>query len=313
MRAMLRWTAILAVAAAFCSCGGINNQGGVGTITNPTPTPTPTPTPGGGNAAIGHIVLVVEENHSYSEVIGDLTNAPFMNSLATQGALATQYFANTHPSIGNYFMLTTGQLVTNDDSFTGTVDVDNIVRELNNVGKSWKSYAEGLPTVGYTGGDFGPYLKRHNPLSYFKDVVNDSNQAQRLVPFTQFAADLNNNLLPNFSFVAPNVNDDAHNGSLLAADTWLQSNIGPLLDSQQFQQDGLLIIVFDESVTTDVSHVGGHIPVILVGPSVKHGFQSTTFYQHQSTLRLILKSLGATTLPGAAANAPDMNEFFQTL
>lgn len=305
---MLRLAAVLAVLAALCSCGGMNKLG-VSTVSNPTGSTNPP----GGSAAIGHIVLVVEENHSYSEVIGNNTDAPYMNSLATQYALATQYFANAHPSIGNYFMLTTGQLVTLDDSFTGTVDVDNIVRELNNAGKSWKSYAESLPTVGYTGGNFGAYLKRHNPLSYFSDVVNDSTQAQHLVPFAQFAADLNNNSLPNFSFVAPNVNDDAHNGSLLAADTWLESNIGPLLNNPQFQQDGLLIIVFDESITSDLSHLGGHVPAILVGPSVKRGYQSTTFYQHQSTLRLILKSLGVTSLPGAAAGAPDMGEFFQPL
>ena len=71
--------------------------------------------------------MVVEENHSYSEVIGN-SAMPYLNSLASQYGLATQYFANTHPSIGNYFMLTTGQLITNNDGFTGTVGVDNIVR-----------------------------------------------------------------------------------------------------------------------------------------------------------------------------------------
>jgi hypothetical protein len=83
--------------------------------------------PSGSVPQFGHAVMVVKENHSYSEVIGN-SAMPYLNSLASQYGLATQYFANTHPSIGNYFVLTTGQQVTNDDGFTGTVGVDNIIR-----------------------------------------------------------------------------------------------------------------------------------------------------------------------------------------
>ena len=84
-----------------------------------------------------HVVLVVEENHSYSSVIGS-PSMPYLNSLANQYGLATHYYANTHPSIGNYFMLTTGQIVTNNDSFTGTINVDDIVKHLQTAGKTWK-------------------------------------------------------------------------------------------------------------------------------------------------------------------------------
>ena len=97
----------------------------------------------------GHVFLVVEENHSYSEVIGNAA-MPYLNSLVSQGGLATQYFANAHPSIPNYFMLTTGQPITTDDNFSGTVGDDNVVRELIAAGKTWKSYAESLPAAGYT-------------------------------------------------------------------------------------------------------------------------------------------------------------------
>ena len=93
-----------------------------------SPRPGPPPSTSGSVPQFGHVVMVLEENHSYSEVIGN-SAMPYLNSLASQYGLATQYFANTHPSIGNYFMLTTGQLVTNDDAFTGTVGVDNIVRQ----------------------------------------------------------------------------------------------------------------------------------------------------------------------------------------
>ena len=271
-----------------------------------TPAPSsPTPVT---QPAIGHVVLIVEENRSFSDVIGS-SDAPYLNSLASQYGLAAQYYSNTHPSIGNYFMLTTGVIETNDDTFTGTISDDNLVRRLAAAGKSWKSYAEALPSVGYTGDNVYPYFKRHNPFSYFTDVVNDPTQAANLVPFTQFSTDLTANNLPAFSYIVPDVLDDAHDGTLAAADTWLQQNIAPLIASQQFQTDGLLIITFDEADDSDTTHGGGHIATIIISPKAKRQFQSQNLYQHQSTLRLILSSLGISSFPGASASAPDMSEF----
>ncbi len=163
------------------------------------PRPPAPPPPSASVPQFGHVVMVLEENHSYSEVVGN-SAMPYLNSLASQYGLATQYFANTHPSIGNYFMLTTGQLVTNDDEFAGTVGVDNIVRQLIAAGKTWKSYAESIPSTGYTGGDVYPYAKRHNPFAYFTDVVNSSAQSNNLVSLSQYRSDLSNEQLPNFSF-----------------------------------------------------------------------------------------------------------------
>ena len=257
----------------------------------------------------GQVVLVIEENHSYSEVIGS-SAMPYLNSLAASYGLATQYFANTHPSIGNYFMLTTGQGITNDDAFTGTVSADNLVRELTAAGKTWKSYAESLPAQGYTGGDQYPYAKHHNPFAYLSDVVNSTTEAQNLVPFIQFSSDLANQQLPNFSYVVPNLLNDAHDGTLQTADDWLQQNMAPLISSAAFQKAGLLIVVFDESDTSDTANGGGHIAGLIISPKAKPGFQSTTLYQHQSTLRLILHGLGVTTYPGAANTASEMAEFF---
>ena len=131
------------------------------------------------------------------------------------------------------------------------------------------------------------------------------------MPFSQFPSDLAAGNLPDFSFIIPNALNDAHDGTLAAADQWLSANIGPLIASPSFQNGGLLIIVFDESVLTDLSHTGGHVAALIVGPQVKGGYQSTTFYQHQSTLRLILSTLGVSTFPGASAVAPDMGEFFK--
>jgi hypothetical protein len=259
--------------------------------------------------AFGHVILLMEENHSYSSVIGN-SSMPYLNGLAQQYGLATSYFANTHPSIGNYFELTTGQIITNDDAFSGTVNADNVVRHLLSAGKTWKSYAESLPNVGYTGGDVYPYLKRHNPFTFLSDVVNSQNQLNNLVPFTEFATDLNNNQLPQYSFIIPNAQDDAHDGSLNQADSWLQANIAPLLANATFQMDGLLVILFDESFSSDTQHGGGQVAMLVISPRAKKGYKSTTFYQHQNTCQLLLQGLGLNSLPGACQGAAQMSEFF---
>jgi acid phosphatase len=256
----------------------------------------------------GHVFIVVEENTNYASVVG--TGAmPYLDTLIGRYALATQYYGNTHPSIGNYFMLTVGQVVTNDNSYTDTVRLDNVVRRLLAAGKTWKSYAEDLPSVGYTGAGSGLYVRRHNPLSYLSDVTDNPSQKQRLVPFTQFAADLAGDTLPNYSFIVPNLCNDGHDCPLGTADTWLRSNIRPLIESPRFQQDGLLIIVFDEAASDNV-YGGGQVAWVMVGAKVKPGYQSTRIYQHQSTMRLMMRALGVTSYPGAGVASADMGEFF---
>ncbi len=294
-RTFLALFALCVLAALQLACGG-------GSVQVQTPVPAGQPT-------FSHVVLVVEENHSYSEVIGN-ASMPYINSLAPQYGLAAQYFADAHPSLPNYLLLTTGLTETFDDNFAGTISDDNVVRELVKAGKTWKAYAESLPLPGYVGSDIGLYVQRHNPFTYLSDVQNDSSQAANIVPFTQFAADLANNTLPQYSFIAPNIMDDAHTGSLAQADAWLQTNIAPLIASSAFQNGGLLIITFDEGNQADLNHGGGQVATLLIGSKVKKGFQSLTLYQHQSTLRLILASSGVNNFPGMAATAADMTEFF---
>jgi len=96
---------------------------------------------------------------------------------------------------------------------------------------------------------------------------------------------------------------------LATADQWLSTNISPLLASLAFQ-NSLLIVVFDEAEDTDTENGGGHVPAVIVSPLAKAGYQATTLYQHESTLRLMMEGLGVTDLPGAAATAPEMTEFF---
>jgi len=257
-----------------------------------------------------NVFIVLEENANYSSVIGS-PSMPYLNSLASTYGLATEYYANTHPSIGNYFMLTTGEIVTNNDDYSGTVKIDNVVRHLLTAGRTWKAYEESLPHVGYTTPDVGEYARRHCPLSYLSDVIDSKTEILNLVPFTQFATDLASGSLPEYSFITPNLCNDAHDCALGTADSWLKTNIAPLIKSSAFQNGGLLIIVFDESAN-DNTHGGGQIAWVAVSPEFSNaGYKSTTLYQHQSTLRLMMQGLGLTTYPGKAKKAANMAEFFK--
>lgn len=316
MRLDLRpsFCALILLVLAGCGGGGLGNSGGSGGS-------------GSGNAipAADHVFLVVLENHSFSQVIGS-PSMPYLNGLAAQNSLATNYFADIHPSIGNYFMLTTGQIINSDDAFPGPVSADNLARAFAGAGKTWKAYMQSIPSQGYIGGDVLPYVKHHNPFAYFTDVAGSDGQhatalAANIVPLTQLPVDMAGNALPNFGFIIPDLDNDAHDcpggGSscpdsarLSAADVWLSNNIDPLIKSPAFA-NSVLIITFDEGNITDLANVGGQVATVLVGSHVKSSFRSTTLYQHQSTLRLILDLLKVGDRPGASATAASMNEFFQ--
>ncbi|HEY6446478.1 MAG TPA: alkaline phosphatase family protein [Acidobacteriaceae bacterium] len=261
-----------------------------------------------------HIVMVMEENSGYSSVVGS-SAWPNLNSLMAHGALPTHDYADSHPSIGNYFMLTTGQTLTTNDNSTQVWNVPNLARQMLAAGIRFRVYAEGI-TQGYVGGNTGLYLVRHNPFALLSDIADNRTVAKEVIwPFSQFSKDLASGTLPEFSFIVPDVDDDAHNGTPQQADAWLQKNVVELLSNDAaFQQsgDGMLAVDFDEGAATDTAYGGGHISPVLWGPIIKDGYrqESSTIYQHQSMLLTIEKALGLSNPPGAAAKAPAMGEFF---
>jgi acid phosphatase len=181
---------------------------------------------------------------------------------------------------------------------------------------SFKIYAESIPGPGYVGGNTGLYLIRHEPFSMLSDLADNYTVAdEHIVPFSQFATDVADGNLPAFSFVVPNIDDDAHNGTPRQADSWLQTNVvSPLSNDSAFQPggNGVLIVDFDESVDSDIAHGGGHVAAVFWGPAAKTGYKqsSSTVYQHQSMLRTVMQFLGLSNPPGASASAPPMSEFF---
>jgi phosphatidylinositol-3-phosphatase len=286
---------------------------------------------------VQHTFIVVEENQDFSCVIGNPA-MEFLNSLATNYTVAASYYANAHPSISNYFVLTTGQAIYKGrmgDYRTDPVDVDNVIRALKKEGKTWRAYVEGVPGPGYTGGNIEStgYVKRHNPLAYFTKDISPEEKAN-LAPFAQFSDDLAHDRLANYSFLVPNLFDDGHsikgtNGSnqgsarcgdttaLKQADSWLKDILSPLLSSSVFKERGLLVITYDESSRDDESDGAGHwgggrVPTVIVSSKVKQGYRSITLYHHESTLRLMLEALGVneSRWPGGSKDAPSMAEFF---
>jgi acid phosphatase len=304
--------ALLGFLLGLTACGGNGTSGGNNGGT------------GGGGAttpALQHVVIVVLENQDYSDVVGNPA-LPYFNSLATQYSLATQFYANAHPSIGNYFEMTTAQNPTgNLDAWPLTFGGDNVARELTAQNKTWRVYAQSLPGTGYTGDDVYPYVKHHNPFAYFDDVINSAAQKANILGIDRLATDATAGSLPTYSFVIP---DDIHNGHdcpagtlncpptdrLSAADTFLNNTLSALIDNPTLMANTAIIVTFDESAT-DNTLGGGRIPVVIVGGKIKTGYQSTTTYQFPSLLRFSLESVGITSYPGSAGSAASMNEFFK--
>jgi len=291
-----------------------------------------------------HVLIVVEENQSYEDVIGN-PDFPYLNQLAREGGLPRQFYARIHPSINNYFFLTAAKPATRRpaavaDLFNGRVLGPNVAEILTRHGKTWKSYAEDLPATGYVGGNIGLYAKRHNPFAYYSSVLDDRpasgpSQRDNLVPFSQFAEDWKAGTLPNYAFLVPNLNNDGHDNprtrqgascpdkeAAQITDRWLEENLKPLIESDAFRRDSLLVITFDEGCNRrgrddprlgpkQRTGGGGRIATILVGAHLPAGgCVSDTVYHHESVLRLSLEALGIAELPPGAASAPAMGEFF---
>src|SRR5436190_14622759 len=148
-----------------------------------------------------HVVVAVEENHAYDEIIG-ASAAPYINSLAAAGATFTQSFAVTHPSQPNYLALFSGstQGVT-DDGGPHTFAAPNLGGELIQSGRTFAGYSEGLPYAGYAGLVTGGYARKHNPRSDFAAGPASANP-----PMNRFPSDFSK--LPTVSFVVPTLGDD---------------------------------------------------------------------------------------------------------
>jgi len=221
-----------------------------------------------------HLVVVIEENHSYSDIIAS-SSAPYINSLASQGASFTQSFAVAHPSEPNYLALFAGSTEgLSSDSCPHTYSTANLGSELIAAGLTFTGYSESMPSDGYTGCTSGEYARKHNPWVNFTNVPSAANRTFAAFP-TNFAA------LPTVSIVVPNLLDDMHDGTVAQGDTWLRNNIDAYAQWAKTHNSDL-IVTWDE----DDNSSNNQIPTIAVGAHVKSGAYSETI-NHYNVLRTI--------------------------
>ncbi|MET8146445.1 alkaline phosphatase family protein [Sphaerisporangium sp. NPDC005288] len=274
---------LLSAAAALGAAATLALWGGAGTgAAAAVPTPS-------------HVVVVVLENHAYSQVIGS-SSAPYINSLATGGANLTQFYAETHPSQPNYYAMFSGgtQGITGDACVTiGFSSAANLGSELIAAGKTWASYNEGLPSQGSTActSSGGKYAQKHNPWFGFKNVPTSTARTMAQFP-TDFTT------LPKVSFVVPNLCNDMHDCSVSTGDGWLKSKLGAYATWAK-SNNSLLVVTFDE----DNRLAGNRVATVVYGQPVIPGSKPSTTYNHYNLLRTLEDMAGLTTHAGNAASA----------
>jgi phosphatidylinositol-3-phosphatase len=248
------------------------------------------------------VVVVMEENHAYNEIIGDTADAPYINNtLAAGGASFTQSFAIEHPSEPNYLDLFSGsnQGVT-DDSCPHTFSADNEGAQLIAAGYTFAGYSQGLPSTGSTVCTSGAYARKHVPWTNFSNVPTADNK-----PFSSFPSSANYATLPTVSYVIPDLNNDMHDGTIAQGDTFLKNNLDAYAQWAK-THNSLLIVTWDE----DDSSASNQVPTIFYGAGVTPGQYSETI-DHYSVLRTIEDMYG---LPyaGSASSATPITDVFGT-
>lgn len=283
MRLTSRLIATLAAAAATAA---------VGLAPHPHSIPAASALP-----AFSHIVVVVEENHSYDDIIGS-GDAPYINSLASGGALMTQSFAVTHPSEPNYLALFAGSTfgLSSDKCPVKEGTTANLGSELLAAGSTFKGYAEDLPATGYTVCTSGNYARKHAPWVDFSNVPGSDS-----APFSAFPSDYST--LPALSFVIPNLQDDMHDGTIAQGDTWLQGNLSAYASWAQ-ANNSLLVVTWDED---DYSE-SNQIPTLFYGAHVAAGSYDETV-DHYSVLAT-LEDLTGVARTGDAGSATAITDIW---
>lgn len=291
-RAML----IAACVAAFLACifAGSHSAGGAA-LSSRLPATGGVPRP-------DHVVIVMEENHAYSEIIGN-AQAPYMNSLAGQGALFTNSHGVTHPSQPNYLYLFSGsaQGTIGDECPPAGVPftTPNLGQELIDAGLTFTGYSEDLPAAGSTVCNSGQYYRKHNPWSDFGNIPTSANQ-----PFTAFPTDYTT--LPTLSFIIPNQTHDMHDGTIAQADTWLQANVAGYIQWAKVH-NSLLVLTWDE----DDNGPSNQIPTIFVGNMVAPG-QYSEQVNHLNMLRTLEDMFDLSYAGGSSSATPITDVWLST-
>ena len=252
-------------------------------------------------AGPAHILVVVMENHSYPEVVGNPA-MPFLNGLvASNGSVSTTDVS--HPSLPNYLGLVSGSIYNNPQDTTpqdGTYPGAQLTDELAAAGIGWKAYMQDMPTPCDLTDQFGPggYDVNHDPFMYFNSVRTNAAQCNRVVPLSQLGADLGAGAAPPFLWVSPNTTNDMHDGTYQQGDAFLQALVTQVKASSWWSSSARIVITFDEGETTE------QVLTVVVGSA--HG-TAVTGGNHYGTLRGLEEAYGVGLLGHSAdPNAGDL-------
>ena len=293
--------------------------------------------PGSGNRSqlknFQHVFIIMMENTSYSSLIGN-PNAPWINSAAATYGLATSYFGASHPSQPNYIAATSGSLngVTNDNDVT--IDVPNIVDQLEAHGRSWKAYMQSYslcstPLAHACGNQL--YERKHNPFISYKDVQTNPTRVANIVDFSQFSSDLASGSVPDYSWISPDQCHDMHGrGStpddpcdfsnvqklIATGDQFLQQTVGEIMASRAWTGNSVIFITWDETDfpfndtrgCCDANPGGGNVVMLTISHSDHSARTSSVPYNHYSMLATIEDGwgLGCLAFTCDTANVPPM-------
>jgi hypothetical protein len=247
---------------------------------------------------LDHVVVVVFENKETSSVLGNKA-APTFNAYARRYANLTRYYGVTHPSLPNYLALASGstQGITSDCT-SCVVSATNLADTIEAAGRTWKTYAEGLPSPGFLGGFSGRYAKKHDPFAYFRDIATAPKRRTKIVPLMQLSRDLAAGTLPDFSLVIPDLCHSMHDCSVAIGDTWLRQTVTPLLRLP----NTAVFVLFDEGSSSERG--GGHTAALVVGSAVRRGARFARVTSHYGALRTIEQSWGLPFLGRSASARP---------
>jgi hypothetical protein len=274
--------------------------------------------PAGAIPAFSHIFVVVMENKEAKRILGS-DQTPYLNQLAAEYGRAARYYGVAHPSLPNYLALLAGDTLGVTENCQRCFQAaPNLADQLEARGLTWKAYFESMPAPCFTGDSRdGLYVQKHNPFIYFDGIRDDPARCGRIVPLDRWSEDLASGTVDNLVWLGPNLRSSTHDGSIAEGDRWLATSVPGVLASAAFQQDGLLVITYDEGDSTAACcgqrTGGGQIVTVLASPLGRRGFTSDTPHNHYSLLRTIEDAWGLDRLGHAGdASVASMAEFFTT-
>lgn len=251
------------------------------------------------------------ENKGSGSIVGS-GDAPYLNSLAADCGLATNYHAVTHPSLPNYLAATGGSTARVDsDCGPGDCPVHgaSIFQQLQDAGLQWRSYAESMPSNCAQSSE-DDYATKHNPAAYYTAIRERCRQWDVPMGTPQagaFTTALRDGTLPAFSFVTPNMCHDMHDCSVSTGDRWLREWIPLITDTADYRAGRTIVfLTWDEAEGGSDSN---RVACIVLGASVPTGLRVEVPFGHYSLLRTTEELLSLPLL-GRAESAPSMRTAF---